>query len=484
MSGEIVVYYYSDPAFRGDLGPALDDLRRRGHRVVKGDNADEFLFLLQVGRPTAVIYTLATGDSATTTAYQLVSRRVLDLLVPLILIGPENPRDGVTLLFPEGRTVSRHHVPFHAVGSLVERFSEAPPGTPSRPPEMLHDRTLGRGRTVLNWQAAVADARQAEPPDISELQSPGGPLLPSRPAPLPPQPPPGNKTIRMLAPEAAAPARGSSSRPPAPAQMPSGKRTLIAGSVPPLRPEDGARPEDRPVGDRPAAGGDPVAEAPRAAAPDAATEGGRRGRSFVMALAAGLLAAIGALAIVLWFATRPAAPPPRPLPPAAAIAVPAPGAAPLARPASPAAPPGVDRTAAEEPSGEIERPASAVPRAPALLAGGLAPGAETPFPAHFRENTAMFWFDDDGARDAFLARLVAVDPSRTLRLTGHATEGEVAGGRGSLGLSRAWAVRRWLVRQGFGEERIVTIRGRTVPDRGPHDDRGLPLNNWVSITVE
>ncbi|HUT78941.1 MAG TPA: hypothetical protein VM285_14685, partial [Polyangia bacterium] len=64
------------------------------------------------------------------------------------------------------------------------------------------------------------------------------------------------------------------------------------------------------------------------------------------------------------------------------------------------------------------------------------------------------------------------------------TEGEIAAGRGSLGLSRTWAVRKWLVRQGIDVDRITTARGCAVKDRGPHDDRGLQLNNWVSITVE
>ncbi|HUT76601.1 MAG TPA: hypothetical protein VM285_02885, partial [Polyangia bacterium] len=392
MSSEIVVYYYSDPAFSGDLGPALDDLRRRGHRVVKGDNADELLFLLQMGRPVAVIYTLATDDSASSTAYQMVSRRVLDLLVPLILVGPENPRDGVSLLFPEGRAVSRHHVPFHSVATLVERFAEAPPGTPSRPPEMLQNRTIGRGRTVLNWQAAVTDARQVEPPDTSELHSPEkDKLLPSRPAPLPPQPPPDKKTVRMMAPPAAGQGK-SPSHPPggappvaSPVQVFSGKQTLVAVSVPAPRSDNGPRPGDRPTGDLPAAGGSRVSVRTPAAAPGAAPDGSHRGRLLVMAMIAGLLAAVGAIAIVIWFATRPAAPPPRPLPAVAPALVPAP-----ALPATPAVGTQAAPAAEEEPSGEVERPASAVPASTAARnapVAGLAFGTEEPFPAHFRENT-------------------------------------------------------------------------------------------------
>ncbi len=480
MSVEIVVYYYADPAFHGDLRPALDDLRRRGHRVVKGDNADELLFLLQVGRPVAVIYTLATANSAATTAYQLISRRTLDLLVPLILVGPEDPRDGVSLLYPEGRNISRHHVPFHALASLIERFAETPPGTPSRPPEMLQNKTLGRGRTVLNWQAAAADARRAELPDTSDIHgAPQGSVLPSRPAPLPPQPPPDNKTIRMLAPGAAAPGGSTPSQPPAPApvHVPSGKRTLIAGSVPPPRPEDAPSP-----GPPPAEATPPEADAVPSAA-GATHAGDGRGPALILVVVFGLLAILGAVGIAIWLATRPGAPPPQPIlagPPAVTTA-------PRGQAAF-ASEPRVLPTVEEEPGGEIERPAGATPvtTAPPRAVPTAAPatGAVEPFPAHFREDAALFWFDDDVARDTFLARIGAWEPTSTLRLTGHATEGEVAAGRSSLGLSRAWAVRKWLIRKGIEAERIETARGRNVPDRGPRDARGLELNNWVDISVE
>jgi outer membrane protein OmpA-like peptidoglycan-associated protein len=212
---------------------------------------------------------------------------------------------------------------------------------------------------------------------------------------------------------------------------------------------------------------------------DAVPDGNRRGSLFVMALVAGLVALIGAVAIVIWFATRPAAPPPQPLP-APLLPVPA-------SPSTPATGTQAGRAAGEEPSGEVARPADAAPVATvpgSAPAAGQALGPAEPFPAHFRENTALFWFDDDQTRDGFLARVSAVKPASTLRLVGHATEGEAAAGRGSLGLSRAWAVRRWLIRQGIDDGRIETERGRNVPDRGPHDTRGLALNHRVDITVE
>jgi len=436
MSSETVVYYYADPAFRGEIAPILDDLRRRKHRVVKGDNADELLFLLQVGRPAAVIYTLAAADSATTAAYQMVSRRALDLLVPLILVGPDEPRDGVSLLFPEGKTVSRHHVPLHVVATLIERLAAAPPGTPSQPPEMIQQRTLGRGRSLLNWQAAATDVRQARPPDTSEIHAPPpGGAMPSRPAPLRPEPPtrPGDDAVEI---EPAAPAEA-------------------AAAAEATGPGEGRDPRGRP-------------------------------RPSPLLPAAGL-AVIAAIGAVLWFSTRPTAPPPQPVS-KAAVGVPAAPAGDGTAEAAPSTPaPSAGEEEGEAEGGEVERPAdigrSSTP-GPAAHPAGLEPGTTTPFPAHFRENTALFWFGDEGQRDGFLALVGALDPASTLRLTGHATESEAAEGRASLGTSRAWAVERWLTRQGFDPERITTERGPAVPDRGPLGDRGVPLNNWVTITIE
>jgi outer membrane protein OmpA-like peptidoglycan-associated protein len=205
-----------------------------------------------------------------------------------------------------------------------------------------------------------------------------------------------------------------------------------------------------------------------------------------LALVFGLLAILGAVGIVLWLSGRPAAPPPQPIQEPARALFPA-------RVASETPPTAVgtgDRAAAEEePAGEVERPIEAGPvtaaaRRAADAVPPAAPGVEEPFPAHFREGTALFWFDDDGVRDAFLERLRAGGAGRTVRLTGHATESEVAAGRGSLGLSRSWAVRKWLVRQGWEPERIATARGRNVPDRGAFDGRGFPLNQWVTVTIE
>ena len=94
---------------------------KTGHvsRVVKGDNADELLFLLQVGRPAAVIYTLSSEDARGSASYQMVSRRALDLLVPVFLVGPEEPRDGLVLVMPAGKGANESHIPFHSMPGPV-----------------------------------------------------------------------------------------------------------------------------------------------------------------------------------------------------------------------------------------------------------------------------------------------------------------------------------------------------------------------------
>ena len=147
-----VVYFFADAEFGWDTGPAVADIERRGFRIVKGDNADELLFLLQMGRPAAVIYTVGSAQARTYGSFQMVALRTLDMLVPMIVAGPDDPRDGVLLRYPRGRDVEERHVPLHAIGDLFAEFDANPPSTPSRPAPFVQSQTFGKGRTVMAWQ--------------------------------------------------------------------------------------------------------------------------------------------------------------------------------------------------------------------------------------------------------------------------------------------------------------------------------------------
>jgi hypothetical protein len=174
-----VVYYYADAAFAWDLGPAVADVERRGFRVVKGDNADELLFLLQMGRPAAIVYEISSPQARSYGSFQMVSRRAIDMLVPMVVVGPDDPRDGVLLRYPRGSDVEESHLPLHAIGDLFSEFDAAPPSTPSRPAPFVHSQTFGKGRTMMSWRRSV-------PPPAPEPEQP--PEQPPEPIPHGPAP--------------------------------------------------------------------------------------------------------------------------------------------------------------------------------------------------------------------------------------------------------------------------------------------------------
>jgi len=166
-----VVYYFADAAFAWDIAPLIVDIERRGFRVVKGDNADELLFLLQMGRPAAIVYTLPGVAARALGSFQMVAQRAVDMLVPMVIAGPDDPRDGVLLRYPDGKSAVESHVPFHALGELFVRFVAQPPSTPSRPASFVDSQTFGKGRTMMSWR------RSLPPPRFTDLDEPEAPPL-------------------------------------------------------------------------------------------------------------------------------------------------------------------------------------------------------------------------------------------------------------------------------------------------------------------
>ncbi len=485
MSGEIVVYYFTDASLAGEVSGTVENLRRRGHRVVKGDNADELLFLLQVGKPTAVIYTLKTRENESSASYQMVSRRALGMGVPMILVGPEPPRDGVVLVEPRGRTTARHHVSVHDVARVVESLAgdgADVAGSAER------SRAAAKGRTVLGMAS--------------------GAVRPSRPAPMSPKPKPNKATIRSI--PAAGPASGEESSPaPTPAEVPADGRTIRGAAPPPEAAESRAEPRARAAAaDRESI--DRETERSPAAGVGADPHHGRPAGSrfaiwkIVVAVLAGVTL-LGAGAAV-FFATRSAGPPPSPLPDYAGIGPTA--AAPQASAGKKSAAAVGERETADESSPEPSsgggKPPGPAPQAGKKVeeqklastaapepgeasrrsGGRFAPGEPVPFPGHFRGGTAVFWFDEDDAPEGFVEELREAAGRRRVRLVGHPTAGEVEGGRARLGLSRAWAVKKWLGRQGLSMERIDAVRGAAVADEPEYDGRGFALNRWVDVVVE
>ncbi|MBW2276214.1 MAG: OmpA family protein [Deltaproteobacteria bacterium] len=556
MDQTAVVYYYADPAYRGDMAAALAELTDRGYRVVEGDNADELLFLLQVGRPAAVIYTLAEAESITSAAFQMVSRRAFDLLVPIIAVGPAEPRDGVTLVYPEGRKSAKKHVPFHSMAALISEYDKRPPSTPSRPPEKIKDKTLGKGRTLLSWK----------PPSVV-----GSEPAPEPPKSVPPRRPSSDKrTLQMSAAAAeelmAAKAEQLASAAAKVARRKSDKRTLemtaaaaeeLVAAQTEQRASKSARVTRRKSDKRtlemsaaaaakkttpeiphrlssPGTGSDQPPSDPMAdtgASPRVLVESSReieepsigalmreadndatartraqhkkKSRTWRIVGLLLAVAAIAAVGVVIFLATRPAAPPPQPLrlgdapqgqpkPPAPSPQPPTPTSvppAPVPEPPTPEPP-----TPAPEPDDVSPKPAAEadevaptaeeVASASPVTVGELIPGHTTRFPAHFRPGTATFWYSEEGVEAEFLAKVQSLGPGRTIHIIGHPTADEARAKNWSIGTSRAWAVEKYLVRNGIDPESIETSRGVPVEPREDQDYRGWLRNRWVDIEVK
>jgi len=519
MNDSVVVYFYSDPAYGGDLTSAVKTLKERGFRVVKGDNADELLFLLQVGRPAAVIYTLASTRARSSAAYQMVSRRALDLLVPIFLLGPEEPRDGLVLVMPAGKGGKESHIPFHSMPELIARFHSDPPSTPSRPPDVLHEQTVGKGRTLHSWQGqgsiAPQDPRESKKAKRTLLGVPA-PAAETARKTVPGKLASGTKTRRMtVEPSAEPPAQAL------PEDVATGATIqMLAAAVPPpsaeppeaasqergevVEVESAREPAPERTGDLPVYPPDPFENKHEKKARRKADPRGGGGKTLGVRIAVivSAVAVLAAIVVVVYLATRPSGKPPQPLP--RGVAIPA-------GPVSPAS----GRTAgdgqrvaektpaevpadtvletpppvAEEPEVETEEAGreEAPPQPPAgeMQRPKVRPSLERTedgaylFPGHFREETATFWFLDEQEEAGFISRIES--GGGTIRVIGHPTLDEAEGGKHGLGLSRAWAVEKYLIRKGVSPDRIETERGAPVDPKDDIDERGWARNRWVDV---
>jgi hypothetical protein len=403
-----------------------------------------------------------------------------------------------------GRRTTEQHLPLHDLSAAIEKFAANPPSTPSRPPAAVDEKTIGKGKTILNWQAAE-QAAGALP------QQPGrGDAAPS------PRPQAADKrTQRVIGPASVPPRPTAPSRAPAPRAVPSTKKTVqMAGLGAPTEPppESPTAPENVP----------PVPDVEIGSmttpAVTVATSSIPPRRSYwkaAVALGAIVLLTLGA---VIFFAVLPSGSPPQPVPRPAAPPVPTTGttlppAPPTARPTPPTAPPPAPTATVEPPP--TAGPPSATPAAepapapapepptatepepapPAPAPTAIEPAPEAPtvysgdgdeqrFPGHFRQSSATFWFSDEVDGLAVVDQLKGLGAGDRVKIVGHPTKDEVAAGQGSIGLSRAWAVEKYLVRSGVDPAILTPVRGRAVEARADLDDRGWPQSRWVGLIIE
>ncbi|MCU0664272.1 MAG: hypothetical protein MUC50_18330 [Myxococcota bacterium] len=124
MTRTAEVYCYHDKRYAHDLSSLLDDIRAAGHRVLTGGDAAELTMLLQVGLPTAVIYTLAEEESLNSPEFQMAARRAMDRWLPFILVGPGPISESLSLRLPESSGVMERHLSVEEVPELIGELAD------------------------------------------------------------------------------------------------------------------------------------------------------------------------------------------------------------------------------------------------------------------------------------------------------------------------------------------------------------------------
>ena len=217
--------------------------------------------------------------------------------------------------------------------------------------------------------------------------------------------------------------------------------------------------------------------------------GGTGGKLKIVAIAMGAVTMV-AIGVIVFLSMRPAASAPEAFPrisgpivgsPVAEKSLKGPAPVEAVTPVTPPAPP-----IPPQPAGEVQvskqRPKNRPPIAPSADAVGA--GDRLRFPGHFRDGTATFWFGGYEVEQSFLDIVRARGAEGSINIFGRATIEEIADGKTSLGLSRAWAVEKYLIRMGVDPDAIQTGRADPVYARSDADERGWARNRWVEISFD
>ncbi|MCP4674244.1 MAG: hypothetical protein GY854_01735 [Deltaproteobacteria bacterium] len=122
MSIDVKVYCCMDPAYSGGLDVLVASLRDRGHQVIIGDDIEEIL--VRLGKPTAIFYTFASEGDSLSVPFQTLMRQALEQSIPMILVGPGNISDGLTLYYPGDDKFDERHIPSHMVADVIEGLED------------------------------------------------------------------------------------------------------------------------------------------------------------------------------------------------------------------------------------------------------------------------------------------------------------------------------------------------------------------------
>jgi hypothetical protein len=124
MTRTAEVYCFHDRRYAHDISVLIEGIRAAGHRVLTGEDSQELSMLLQVGLPTAIVYTLADEKSIEGPAFKAAAKQAMDQWLPLILVGPGPVGDSLSLHLLESSGVMERRISLDEVSEIISELAD------------------------------------------------------------------------------------------------------------------------------------------------------------------------------------------------------------------------------------------------------------------------------------------------------------------------------------------------------------------------
>ncbi|MCP4599045.1 MAG: hypothetical protein GY847_00635 [Proteobacteria bacterium] len=457
MSEPTEIYCYSDPNYKGNTDAIISLLRDKGHRVLVGKDLDELNLLLQLSNPTAVIYTLASEGAALSSPFLITARRALVSSVPMIVMGPNDTRDGFTLYYPERSRFVKRHIPFHMLTGAIEdlrddppkdRSFESMPDTHHLPEEVLSD-VIDDDSNSVKIETKIKSDKETW---ITTAVSRDGDVIIREEQVVDPDDPELAEKIEIQHLTAISSYTSASSF------LPEDTESKYRGEVsapivlPKKKIESHSAKDEAPV-------------------------------KLKLAVSLLLSGSVCCLIVAFYFSTSSRITMPTPKKHMKVVRTEY-AVTPVSDDVTTTPKPNLDDLILDDTdldNGKT-KPASIAYKP---LNYKVAESRNAfPFPGRFRPGKSVFFFPDEWEEQRFANMIKALPNEKKIRVIGRPTDEEVKQGKQMLGKSRAWSVLHYLKRLGIAGSRITPVRGKPVPTKSDLDSDGRPRNRWVEVVIE
>lgn len=165
------IYFYIESDFAGRTDRVVNLLKEKGHKVIVGRDHDELILLVEMSDPSAIFCALTSQTYTEEESFRKLSERAFKQEVPIIVMGPDDPRDGFTMHSRSGDKMDQSHLPFNALSetTLSLNRSQSAPDVPAAatPSPMTEDRADVQDRFAPKHHESL-DSLLPKPPDPAE----------------------------------------------------------------------------------------------------------------------------------------------------------------------------------------------------------------------------------------------------------------------------------------------------------------------------